>query len=133
MSVPPPSQPQRKCILFVDDDEGMRTAIFGLFSPKYSVTLAIDGVDGCLKANAEPPPDLIIADVAMPRLDGIAMAHRIRENQALRQVPIIFLTGQMSPASLIAGLSIGAPFAYLAKSTDPHLLETKVRQALGEA
>jgi CheY-like chemotaxis protein len=133
MSLPLPSQPLRKAILFVDDDEDMRAAMYDLFSSRYHVTLAVDGLDGYLKASGQSPPDLIIADVAMPQLDGIAMAKRIRENFALRLIPIIFLTGQMSPASLVAGLSFDLPCGYLAKSTDPHLLEAKVRHALGEA
>jgi two-component system sensor histidine kinase and response regulator WspE len=133
MNVSPQSQPLRKFILFVDDDEDMRNAMYEMFSPRYQVALAVDGLDGYTKANGPSRPDLIIADVAMPQLDGIEMAKRIRENLALRLIPIIFLTGQMSPASLMAGLSLGSPFAYLAKSTDPRVLETKVRHALGEA
>jgi CheY-like chemotaxis protein len=133
MSLSPPDEETLKSILFVDDDEGMRAAIYGLFSPKYRVTLAVDGRDGFEKANGASPPDLIISDIAMPELDGIEMALRIRENQLLRLIPIIFLTGQISLASLFAGRALGQPFAYLAKSTDPHLLETKVRHALGEA
>jgi CheY-like chemotaxis protein len=94
------------------------------------VTLAIDGIDGYEKANEQPLPDLIIADVSMPELDGIAMVRRIRENDALRRVPVIFLTGQMSPANVIAGLSVGT-FAYLPKPTDSAVLEGKVKRALG--
>jgi CheY-like chemotaxis protein len=130
MTVPPPRRtPPRKFILFVDDDEEMRTAIYNLFSRDYRVSLAIDGVDGYLKANIQPRPDLIIVDVAMPKLDGITMVRRIRENQVLREVPIIFLTGRMSPASLIEGMAV-TPFAYLPKSGDPAVLEEKVKYAL---
>jgi DNA-binding response OmpR family regulator len=125
----PSRPPTRKSILVVDDDEGMREAIFLVLSPNYNVTLAVDGVDGYVKANEQPRPDLIIADVAMPELDGISMIRRIRETDALRRVPVIFLTGQMSPASVIAGLSVGA-FAYLPKPTEPHVLESKVKRAL---
>jgi CheY-like chemotaxis protein len=131
MTLPPPSAaPPRKLILVVDDDEGMRAAIHGMLSAKYSVTLAIDGVDGYEKANEQPPPDLIVADVAMPRIDGVAMVRRIRETEALSLVPVIFLTGQMSPANVLAGLPTGT-FAYLSKPADPALLEMKVRRALG--
>jgi hypothetical protein len=53
-------------------------------------------------------------------------------------VPIIFFTGQTPTASFISGLSLsglslGLSFAYLPKSTDPRVLEMKVRHALGEA
>ena len=108
----------------------MRQAIYIVLAPKYRVTLAIDGVDGCAKANEQPPPDLIIADVGVPQLDGITMVRRIRETDSLRRVPVIFLTGHMSPASVIAGLSVGT-FAYLPKPTAPNVLEGKVKRALG--
>ena len=120
---------RRKSILFVDDDQAMRAVIDIILSANYCVTLAIDGVDGYMKANEQPTPDLIITDVSMPNLDGIAMVRRIRESNALHRVPVIFLTGQTSPASVIAGLSIGT-FAYLSKPTTPELLEKKVKSAL---
>jgi CheY-like chemotaxis protein len=130
MNNPPPSHAlPLKSVLVVDDDEGMRTAIYNVLSPKYHVTLAIDGLDGYLRANEKPPPDLIIADVSMPQLDGITMIRRIRENDALRRVPVIFLTGLMSPANVIAGLAVGT-FAYLPKPPDRTVLENKVKRAL---
>jgi two-component system chemotaxis response regulator CheY len=125
----PPHTSPRRSILVVDDDEDMRVAIELVLSPKYRVTLAIDGLDGYVKANEEPGPDLIIADVSMPFVDGITMVRRIRENDALRGVPVIFLTGQTSRARLVEGLSVGA-FAYLTKPTDPETLEKNVKSAL---
>jgi CheY-like chemotaxis protein len=133
MSVESPAVPQQKCILFVDDDEGMRAAIHGLLSPRYHVTLAVDGSDGCAKACEEPRPDLIISDIAMPLLDGITMACQIRENDSLRAIPIIFLTGQMSASALLSVPHLGLPFTHVPKSTDPRVLENKVKRALGEA
>jgi len=133
MIVEPPTLLERKSILFVDDDEGMRAAVYGLLSPKYHVTLAVDGADGCAKAHEEPRPDLIISDIAMPLLDGIAMANQIREDVALREIPIIFLTGEMSPSRLLSVPHLGLPFAHIAKSADPLVLEIKVKRALGDA
>jgi CheY-like chemotaxis protein len=133
MSVELPTQPSRKLILFVDDDEGMRAAIFGLLSPRYEVILAVNGADGLTKACDQPMPDLIISDIGMPLLDGIAMANQIRENETLRAIPIIFLTGQMSALRLLAEPHLGLPFSHVAKSANPIVLETKVKRALGEA
>ena len=101
-----------------------------LLSPLYCVRLAVDGEDGYAQAHDQPSPDLIIADVSMPGLDGVTMVRRIRESAALRRVPVIFFTGQMSPAHVMAGLSVG-PFAYLPKSSAPVVLENKVKRALG--
>jgi len=133
MTVQPPPQPSQKFILFVDDDEGMRAAIYGLLSPRYHVILAVDGVDGLTKAGQQPRPDLIISDIGMPSLDGIAMANQIWENEALRAIPIIFLTGQMSALRLLAEAHLGSQFSHVAKSANPIVLETRVKRALGEA
>ena len=66
MIVEPPTLLERKSILFVDDDEGMRAAVYGLLSPKYHVTLAVDGADGCAKAHEEPRPAAEILAVGAP-------------------------------------------------------------------
>jgi CheY-like chemotaxis protein len=130
MSIPAPAPSSlRKSILVVDDDDEMRAALTALLSCTYGVTVAVDGIDGCEKA-IERQPDLIIADVRMPRLDGVAMIRRIRESESLRSVPVIFLTGQMSAQQVTEGLSV-APFAYLPKPTDPCLLQKRVQRALG--
>jgi CheY-like chemotaxis protein len=129
---PTHTPPPRKAILVVDDDEGMRASLYDMLSLEYRVTLAVDGIDGYAKANDQPPHDLIIADVNMPRLDGVTMVRRIRENDALRHVPVIFFTGQVSPADLVAGQAVGS-FAYLSKAIDPDLLENTVKLALSGA
>jgi CheY-like chemotaxis protein len=120
--------PPRQSILVVDDDEEIREALCGLLSADYDVSTAVDGVDG-YERTVEHPPDLIISDVLMPRLDGIGMVRRIRENEDLRHMRVIFFTGQMSSSSVLEALSVG-PFAYLAKSTHPALFEKKVKRAL---
>jgi len=120
----------RRCILVVDDDAEIREAVGLVLTPNYQVRFAVDGLDGCDKAYDLPLPDLIIADVSMPRLDGIAMVQRIRAHPSMSRVPVIFFTGQISVASIIAGLSVGT-FAYLSKTSAPGVLEGKVKRALG--
>jgi CheY-like chemotaxis protein len=123
-------QAPRKSILLVDNDEGMRAAIYFALSPSYRVTLAIDGLDGYTKANQPPPPDLIISDIALPRLDGVEMALRLRENSALRAVPIIFMTGETSTKKLVLDPPSDLAFACLPKSTHLFVLRRKVEIAL---
>jgi DNA-binding response OmpR family regulator len=125
-----PRQSARKSVLVVDDDEGTRAAIYYALSRAYRVTLAINGCDGYVKANDPPRPDLIIA-AAMAHLDVITMARRIRENDVLCQVPIIFLTSPMSPTNLVEGLPAIRPFAYLPRQMHPYLLKEKVERAIG--
>jgi CheY-like chemotaxis protein len=119
---------RRYSVLVVDDDEEIREAVCALLSRLYDVSTAVDGIDGYEKA-LQHPPDLIISDVTMPRLDGFAMVRRIRKHDALRRLRVIFFTAQMLTPSVLEGLSVG-PFAYLAKSIDPALFEKKVKRAL---
>jgi len=128
-STPRPQAQAPKCILVVDDDEELRDTIATVLTPRYCVRLAVDGIDGYARAMEQPRPDLIIADVTMPGLDGISMVRRIRESDELRRVPVIFFTGQMSPESVVAGLSTGT-FAYLSKTCSAGVLEDKVKRAL---
>jgi len=116
----------RKIILVVDDDEAMRLALYGMLSVRYQVILAIDGVDGAEKAAILPPPNLVIADISMPRLDGVGMVHRIREIAGMREVPIIFISGQDLVGNLLAGMS-DSPFSvqYVGKTADPAILAKK--------
>jgi DNA-binding response OmpR family regulator len=132
MTLPKRSPSLRKSVLVVDDDEGARAAIYYALSCQYRVTLAVDGTDGYVKANEPPGPDLIIA-AAMAHLDVITMARRIRDNDLLCKIPIIFLTGPTSPASLVERLPAVHPFAYLPRPMRPYVLKERVESALGGA
>ncbi len=121
----------RPRILIVEDDANTRKALVGWLAQDYDVVAAADGVEGLeIATTQQPPPDLILADVWMPRLDGVEMVKRIKRVESLRRIPAIFLTGQTSPVSVMAGLSAGAR-AYLPKPIDLEVLDRKVRSALG--
>lgn len=123
----------RARILVVDDDANTRTALTRWLEHEYDVITASDGVEGLeIATTQDPPPDLILADVWMPRVDGIQMVARIKRIESLRRIPAIFLTGQTSPVSMMAGLSAGAR-AYLPKPIDLEVLDRKVRSALRSA
>jgi DNA-binding response OmpR family regulator len=126
---PPIPQPVPKCILVVDDDDDLREAIAMVLAPRYCVRVAVDGMDGYQKAHDQPRPDLIIADVSMPGLDGITMVRHIRSSDELRRVPVIFFTGQTPTERVIEGLSVGT-FAYLSKTCEAGMLEDAVKRAL---
>ncbi len=120
----------RPCILIVEDDANTRTALTRWLEQDYDVVTASDGIEGLeIATTQDPPPDLILADVWMPRLDGVEMVTRIKRIESLRKIPAIFLTGQTSPVSVMAGLSAGAR-AYLPKPVDLEVLDRKVRSAL---
>ncbi len=123
--------PQRR-ILVVDDDEGTRVGLERWFAQDYEVVTAADGLEGLEAARREPHPEVIIADVWMPGLDGFEMVRRIKLEAALKGIPVIFLTGQTSVRSVLGGLAVGAR-AYLPKPIDLDVLDSKVRSALSRS
>ncbi len=93
-------------MLVVDDDPGVRQAIRrALLLEGYEVTLAEDGVEA-LRAVTETPPDAIVLDVMMPRLDGIEVCRTLRERGD--RTPVLVLTARHRLSERVAGLDAGA-------------------------
>lgn len=81
-------------ILVVDDETAVTGSIEAVLSKEgYRVHLAHDGIEGVNLAT-RVNPDLIIMDITMPGMDGYEAAERLKQIPALKDVPIIFLTGK---------------------------------------
>jgi len=81
-----------KKVLVVEDHHDTSFLLCRLLKMEgYEVEHAIDGMVG-YNAAESAPPDLIVTDIQMPRMDGIEMIKRIRESNACRQVPIIVMS-----------------------------------------
>ena len=116
-------------VLVVDDDAGVRQAVRrALLLEGYEVALAEDGVEA-LRAVTTAPPDAIVLDVMMPRLDGLEVCRRIR---ARTTVPIIMLTAKAEEADRVIGLEIGAD-DYITKPFSLREFRSRVRAALRRA
>jgi two-component system OmpR family response regulator len=120
--------PRRKRILIVEDEPDCSDILASFLAPQYEVVIARDGVEGIAEAKREAP-DLIITDVSMPRLDGLAMVRHLRTREGLR-APVIFVTALDSPSDVIAGISAGAR-NYLSKPVELADLKRRVARALG--
>jgi DNA-binding response OmpR family regulator len=120
--------PRRKRILIVEDEDDSSALLANFLAPQYDVVVARDGVEGIAEAKREAP-DLIIADVSMPRLDGLAMVRHLRTREGLR-APVIFVTAMGAPSDVIAGISVGAR-NYLVKPIELADLKKRVARALG--
>lgn len=93
-------------ILVVDDEPAVRDAVErALGFEGYKVQLAEDGLDA-LEQLALEPPDAIVLDVLMPRMDGLELCKRIRA--AGDDVPILMLTARETVADRVSGLDAGA-------------------------
>jgi signal transduction histidine kinase len=94
-------------IVLADDNADMRNYVRELLSPLYAVEVAADGQQA-FEAAAREPPDLILSDVMMPRLDGFGLLKALRRSDTLRHVPIILLSARAGEESRIEGLDAGA-------------------------
>ena len=118
----------RARVLLVDDNADMRGYVAGLLRPHYRVEEAVDGQAG-LESALRDPPDLVLSDVMMPRLDGFGLLHRLRGDARTRGVPVILLSARAGEESAIEGLEAGAD-DYLAKPFATRELLARVRTHL---
>jgi adenylate cyclase len=116
-------------ILAVDDvAENLDIVRMRLEAQGYEVHLAADGEEAITKARALSP-DLILLDIMMPKLDGIAALKILKQDQALRFVPVILLTAKADRSDVVAGLEAGGD-DYLTKPIDHASLTARVRSML---
>jgi DNA-binding response OmpR family regulator len=94
-------------VLVADDNADMRDYIRRLLSVSYHVEAAADGL-AALELARQRPPDLILTDVMMPRMDGFALVREIRSDADLRDVPVILLTARAGEDDSVEGLEAGA-------------------------
>ena len=115
------------------EDEGAIQKLLerALKAQGFQVEVAKDGLEGLVKID-RIKPDLIIADIMMPRLDGLTFARAIKAHDETKTIPIIFLTARGDPRSMIEGINGGARF-YLTKPFSIEDLVSKVKKALSMA
>ncbi|MBC7793768.1 MAG: response regulator [Clostridia bacterium] len=112
-------------VLVVDDNGDLRGYIHTLLSPLYDVTVAADGREGVESAIANPP-DIIVSDVMMPRLDGTGLVRELRAYETTASIPVILLSARVGEESAIEGLDAGAD-DYVAKPFSARELIARVR------
>jgi signal transduction histidine kinase/DNA-binding response OmpR family regulator/serine phosphatase RsbU (regulator of sigma subunit) len=115
-------------ILVVDDNADMRDYVSGLLRDAYDVRTAVDG-EQALELAVLDPPDLVLTDVMMPRLDGFGLLAALRERPDTAAVPVIMLSARAGEESTVEGLEAGAD-DYLVKPFSARELRARVRANL---
>lgn len=115
-------------VLVVEDNTDMRELIRSHFTPAYSVIEAQNGLEGVRKAR-EAQPDLIVSDVVMPEMEGIAFCRLLKQDKKLRDIPVILLTARASKESQLEGLRAGAD-DYLTKPFSAQELLTRAENLI---
>ncbi|HET6409671.1 MAG TPA: response regulator, partial [Chthoniobacteraceae bacterium] len=96
------------CILVADDNADMRTYATRLLTEHgYAVEVAMDG-EAALAAVRAHHPDLVLADVMMPRLDGFGLLAALRSDPSTRSLPVVLLSARAGEEARIEGIAAGA-------------------------
>jgi len=116
-------------ITLVDDDENIVASIsLALESHGHSVKACYDGASGLASLESDPP-DLVILDVKMPRMDGMEVLRRLRQSS---EMPVIMLTSKDEEIDEILGFNLGAD-DYIHKPFSQRLLLERVKAVLRRA
>ena len=115
-------------LLVVEDNPELRNYLASGLQRIYKVDQASDGEDAYSKALADPP-DLIVSDVMMPKMDGMVLCSKLKSNPLTSHIPIILLTARTSLIHKISGFETGAD-EYITKPFSYMLLLTRIENLL---
>ena len=116
-------------ILIADDEKDIRELItFTLKFAGYDVVSYSNGEEALIAAPLEMP-DLILMDVRMPRMTGYEACQKMKEDDRIKHIPVVFLSAKGQEAEIQTGLNVGAT-EYLLKPFAPDELITRVKELL---
>jgi two-component system chemotaxis response regulator CheY len=117
-----------KKVLVVDDSSSIRQRVSAaLVGAGFEVVAAVDGLDGLAKLGAAKDLALVIADINMPRLNGLDMISRIRADEKTAAIPILVLTTEGDPELITEARKLGVK-AWMVKPFKDELLVSAVEK-----
>lgn len=115
-------------ILLVDDNKDILMVLNSALNNEYNILTAQDGEEALLISNSHHP-NLIITDVMMPRMDGVELCSRLKNNLQTCLIPIVMLTAKAMVENQIEGIESGAD-AYISKPFDMRVIKATVRNLI---
>ncbi|BDV01349.1 diguanylate cyclase response regulator [Thermodesulfomicrobium sp. WS] len=123
------AQGGRQCILLVEDDKVTREAIRSILQDAYVFVEASTAEEALRLLRQGVQPDLVLLDVRLPDMDGYSMFERLRNEGFVRDMLVIFLTGQWGEADEARGLGLGA-VDYIRKPVSAPVLRARIHNHL---
>lgn len=115
----------KKKVLVIDDELSIRMLLENFLKKTYTVITKSDGMEGLGWLEEGNVPDLIVADIQMPNLDGYEFVKNLRASGYFRHIPIIMLSGIESTSEKIKCLKLGAD-DYIVKPFNPEELALRI-------
>lgn len=119
-----PYQTDKPEVLIIDDNIDIRTYLRSVLSEKYNVSEAADGKAG-LELARKVVPDIVLSDIMMPVMDGLAFCQQLKTDKAISHIPVILLTARSLDEQRAEGYEHGAD-AYLSKPFSLRLLFSRI-------
>jgi len=117
-------------LLIVEDNEDLRLILKKSFSSDYKIELAEDGIEG-LEIALETMPDIIVSDILMPRMDGLKLCEKLKNDINTSHIPLILLTAKASVEQQLEGLNTNAD-DYIIKPFNLSVLDARIKNLLRE-
>lgn len=115
----------KKKILIIDDELSIRMLLENFLKKEYNVVTKNDGMEGLTWLEEGNIPDLIVADIQMPNLDGYDFIKNLRSSGYFKHIPVIMLSGIESTSEKIKCLKLGAD-DYIVKPFNPEELSIRI-------
>ncbi len=116
-------------ILVAEDERDIRELIhFTLMFAGHQVTQASNGAEA-VELAVQVKPDLIMMDVRMPKMTGYEACRQIKQNEAIKHIPVVFLSAKGQDEEVQTGLQVGAT-AYILKPFAPEELTRRIAEIL---
>ena len=119
-----------KTILVADDNEPSRELIREILQARYQIVEACNGAEALDKVSGAMP-DLLLADIEMPVLDGYAMLCLLRQNPGFAALPVVALTAYAMQGDRERALAAGFD-GYITKPVNALALRREIQQLIGE-
>jgi two-component system sensor histidine kinase/response regulator len=116
-------------LLIVDDERHNRELLELMLAPEGYVLVSVDSGEDALTIVERQPPDLILLDIMMPRMDGYEVARRIKANPSRTNIPVIMVSALDDRNTRMLGLNAGAE-EFITKPVDRAELSVRVRNLL---
>ena len=128
-SGPTAREPAGPTVLIVDDDARLREYVRANLELEGYIVREAGSAEEGLQALEEEPPDLVLLDVMMPRMDGWEMLRRVQEQHGVGTIPVLMFSGKVEEEAL-AGADARGVSGFIGKPFDPQQLIESAKQLL---
>src|SRR5216684_4106094 len=132
MSVSPTSQTTGATLLIVDDDRSAREGLRSLFEDAGHNTIGVSDAPSALRLLHKQPCDLVVLDVELPEVDGLALCRLLRAQPAMTKLPVVVFSADDSEGRKVEAFTAGAD-DYIVKPSTPGELVSRVNSHLNFA